>query len=331
MTGSEILVIGSGSWATALVKILHDAGRVSTIHWYVRKRETAESIMRNAVNRDYGTGFPVPLHKVKLWYKDMPPPACSLALHAVPSAYSHTWYSENDWKGIKPSVVISAAKGIVPETRQTTLHWLKTYYPSGSLMFLGGPCHSEEVLREARSYLTLGAPAGQPTAMLADLFTTSYLTVSCIPYPEALELFGVLKNIMAIAVGVALGLNYGDNFVAILVAAAYREMMTMAANLGQLPDSKMSAHGGFLGDLLVTCFSPHSRNRRFGFLMAQGHKPDEALALLHMVPEGYYVINSWKQNLDDTQYPIAQALVDILLKNQQAREVFKKLENVLNP
>lgn len=326
----EILVIGSGSWATALVKILADANTVSTIHWYVRRKETADSIGRNAENRPYGKGFYIPLKKIKLYHRDMPPPPCGLTLHAVPSAYSLTWYEEFNAQALTPEVIISAAKGIVPQSRQTTSEWLKSVFNRDSIVYLGGPCHSEEILREARSYLTLGTHQGDLGFALAKLFTTHYLTVSCVPHPEAMELFGILKNIMAIGVGMALGLGYGDNFTAILVAAAFREMITMAIHRGQLPEPSLAAHGGFLGDLLVTCFSPHSRNRRFGYLVAQGNSAEEALSIMKMVPEGYYVIRSWGAMLDNPRYPIAQTLVRILLQNKNAADSFKQLENMLN-
>jgi glycerol-3-phosphate dehydrogenase (NAD(P)+) len=330
MRRDEILVVGSGSWATALVKILADAGAASTIHWYVRKKETAENIACNAENKPYGKGFYIPLKKVKLYHRDLPPPPCALVLHAVPSAYSLTWYEEFNAQALTPEVIISAAKGIVPQSRQTTSEWLKIVFNNDSIVYLGGPCHSEEVLREARSYLTMGAHQEDLAHTLAKLFTTPYLTVSCVPHPEAIELFGILKNIMAIAVGVALGLGYGDNFTAILVAAAFREMITMAIQRGQLPEPSLAAHGGFLGDLLVTCFSPHSRNRRFGSLVAQGHTPEEALSIMKMVPEGYYVIQAWGTMLDNSRFPISQTLVHILLQNKNAADSFKQLEKLLN-
>lgn len=331
MLKKEMTVIGSGSWATALVKILADARTVATIHWYVRRKETADSIRQTAENRLYGAGFCIPLQKVKLWHRDLPPPPCEVLLHAVPSTYSLTWYEEFDARALSPEIVISAAKGIVPQYRKTTLEWLKSLFETNVVLYLGGPCHSEEVMREARSYLTLGSHDQNLARTLARVFTTRYLTVSCVPYPEAMELFGILKNIMAIAVGMAQGLGYGDNFTAILVAAAFREMMAIASERGQLPEPSLAAHGGFLGDLLVTCFSPHSRNRRFGTLVAQGHSPAEALAILKMVPEGYYVIQSWETVLHNPRYPIAQTLVRVLLHDRQASASFKSLESALNP
>lgn len=331
MLKKEMTVIGSGSWATALVKILADAGTVATIHWYVRRKETADSIRQTAENRLYSAGFCIPLQKVKLWHRDLPPPPCEVLLHAVPSAYSLTWYEEFDARALSPEIVISAAKGIVPQYRKTTLEWLKGLFETDAVLYLGGPCHSEEVMREARSYLTIGSQNQATAGALAQFFTTPYLTVSCVPYPEAMELFGILKNIMAIAVGMALGLGYGDNFAAILVAAAYREIIAMASDRAQLPEPSLAAHGGFLGDLLVTCFSPHSRNRRFGFLVAQGNTPTEALSALKMVPEGYYVIQAWENILDAPHYPIAQTLVHVLIHNHKASESFRSLESRLNP
>ncbi|MCS6981862.1 MAG: hypothetical protein N2110_03530 [Flavobacteriales bacterium] len=327
--GPSVILLGSGSWATALVKIMQDSLHTSRIHWYVRKPDTAEHIRQKGRNRDYGKGFHVPLDMVDLYDVTSVLPTVDLIIHAIPSAYSSVWYREKTLHGLSAPIVISASKGIVPEAGVTTLQWLREKIHARHYLFLGGPCHSEEVMQESRSYLTLGSTDEGVGKSCLPLFSTEYLSATLTPYAEALEFFGIMKNIMAIAVGMATGLGYGDNFMAILVSAAFREIRNMAMDRGLLPEPDLSLQGGFIGDLLVTCYSPHSRNRRFGFLMARGYSADEALTDLHMVPEGYFVLKAWKDWLHQERYPIARTLCHICLEGYLASKAFKKLENFL--
>lgn len=327
----SVILLGSGSWATALLKIMQDSCRAGRIHWYVRKPETADHIRERGRNRDYGKGFHVPRDKVELYDMTSALPPADLIIHAIPSAYSSVWYSEKALHGLSAPVVISASKGIVPEAGVTTLQWLRDKIHAEHFMFLGGPCHSEEVMQESRSYLTLGIADLNVGKGCLTLFSTDYLSATLTPYAEALEFFGVMKNIMAISVGMATGLGYGDNFIAILVSAALREIRHMAMDKGLLPEPELSLQGGFVGDLLVTCYSPHSRNRRFGYLMARGYSAEEALAEMHMVPEGYFVLRAWHGWLHQERYPIAYTLCRTCLGGHSAVKEFKNLENFLAP
>ncbi|MCS6978814.1 MAG: hypothetical protein NZM15_01775 [Flavobacteriales bacterium] len=317
----SILVIGSGSWARAILKILQESGFFETVQWYVRDPGKAKIFLDQWEKKFIKTS-----QEIRIYNPLDPPLSADVVLHAVPAAFSPRWYADADLGRLRPLCVISAAKGVVPEFRVSALNWLKQQFRAEHFLFLGGPCHSEEVMQSSRSYLTLGCHNIAMARSLASAFTTPYVTVAVSAFPEALEMFGILKNVMAIAVGMAQGLGYGDNFTAILVAAAFREVTKVATEMGMMPGLDVAMGGGFLGDLLVTCFSPHSRNRRLGELLAQGLSSEQALQEIHMVPEGYYILKAWASWLSAPEFPICQTLCRIFDGRNEPAEAFKSLE-----
>ena len=325
----EITVLGSGSWATALVKILLDSSSGVVIHWYLRNPSYCQAAKSGFGTYPFNQYLKLPSSRLRVYSFEDYLSQGSIILHAIPAAYSEIWYRQIKFTQT-PETVISAAKGVIPEKGQSALEWLASRWPQADIFYLGGPCHSEEVVKEMRSYLTLAGVNIQKAKQIIPLFQTHYLSLALANNPQALELSGILKNIMAIAMGLAIGLGYGDNFQAILISAAFREIQRIASAKNSLFDGWLASSGAFLGDLLVTCYSIHSRNRRFGYMLAEGKEPKTALSEMGMVPEGYYVLQAWQSWLSDEDYPISRALCKILFERKLPKDEFKILESQIN-
>ncbi len=340
-------IIGGGSWATALAKILTD--KKHAINWWIRDEQTIGHIRERHHNPRYlsTAGFDVSLLSMSSSVKEVVQKSDVLVI-AVPSAYaasSLAGLEPADWKGKK---VISAIKGLLPEKNILLNYYMQEEFglPLEDYFAVLGPCHAEEVAAEKLSYLTFSGTDIQMASELASHFTLSYINTIVNHDILGVQYAAVLKNIYALGAGIAHGLEYGDNFLSVYIANAADEMagflrkfginhITVGDHEGEDPYTHRKtpnyAASVYLGDLLVTCYSLYSRNRTFGNMIGKGYSVKAAQLEMNMIAEGYnaakciYEINK-KVN---AAIPIADTVFKILWQNVKPVEGFKRIEGVL--
>jgi glycerol-3-phosphate dehydrogenase (NAD(P)+) len=325
-TISKICILGGGSWATALVKILGEKPNLS-LRWWIRNEEVAAHINTYGHNPKYLSSVGFKQHQVQACTNFSEAlEAADLVIVAIPGAFLHKALSNK--KLPQHALYLSAVKGMIPETRQVVARYLQTEHQihPGNIAVLSGPCHAEEVALEKLSYLTVASTEPEPAKAIAELLSCRYISTSVSTDLYGAEYAAVLKNIYAIASGIAHGLGYGDNYQAVLVAAAIREMERFLDAMHEAHrDVKESA---YLGDLLVTAYSQFSRNRTFGTMLGKGYSVANAQLEMNMIAEGYYAtesIYSLQQELG-VQMPILDAVYKVLYGKRPAAQTW----NVLN-
>ena len=309
----KVGILGIGSWATAIAKML--CQNVDTLHWWVRSEDTAEELMKYGHNPRYIQSISFPQHKLDVT-TDMQKvvDACDVLVVAIPSLYLHEVFQNSAITGLESKVVFSAVKGMVAEYDSIPARYLHKAFdiPYENIGMICGPCHAEEVAREKLSYLTVACPNEAHAEEFAELLETRYIRVQTSDDVFGAELAAVLKNVYAIAAGIAHGLGYGDNFISVLVSNASQEMKRFLAAVHEIDrDVKGSP---YLGDLLVTAYSPHSRNRTLGTMVGKGYTVKSALLEMDMVAEGYtgsQGIHGMNQKFK-VDIPIAEAAYRIL-------------------
>lgn len=337
-------IIGSGSWATALAKILTD--NQHTIHWWVRSEEIVEHLRARKHNPHYLSSVYFRKELLHLYTDvNLMLAASDCVVVAVPSAYAIDTISKAGKKSFQGKKIVSAIKGILPENNLLLNEYLvKEYGVSIDDYFtLMGPCHAEEVAREKLSYLTFSGRDVAMTNTISAGFRTEYLNTVVNDDVTGVQFAAVLKNIYALGAGIAHGLEYGDNFQSVLIANCADEMVRFlrktgivhmdagvheTANAREDPNYSSSV---YLGDLLVTCYSLFSRNRSFGNMIGKGYTVNSAKMETNMVAEGYTAsrcIHTLNKVIG-AHMPIADAIYDILWKNLHAREGFKRIEETL--
>ncbi len=341
-------IIGSGSWATALAKMLVDNKHI--IHWWVRKNETIRLIEEKGVNPTYlsAAKFDTSLLKMSSDIKEVVKNAEVIVI-AIPSAYVEAAFgnlTEEDWKGKK---VVSAIKGLLPGKDILLNYYLQEQFNFSLENYFAvlGPCHAEEVAQEKLSYLTFSGNDITNAAKIAAHFTTPYINTIVNHDILGVQYAAVLKNIYALGAGIAHGLNYGDNFLSVYIANAADEMAGFLKKFGvehitvgehDLDEDPVThrktpnyAASVYLGDLLVTCYSLYSRNRSFGALIGKGKSVNDVINEMKMVAEGYnaskciYNINKSV----NAAIPIAATIYTILWENVKPQEGFKRIEEEL--
>jgi glycerol-3-phosphate dehydrogenase (NAD(P)+) len=340
-------IIGSGSWATALAKILTD--KKKSINWWIRNADTINHIQQRHNNPDYlsSVSFDVSLLSMSTDVAEVINKSDILVI-AVPSAYAEQSFEKlkpADWKGKK---TVSAIKGLLPETNVLLNYYLQQQFNVSLENYFAvlGPCHAEEVAAEKLSYLTFSGIDVTTASLIANEFSTKYINTIVNHDILGVQYAAVLKNIYAIGAGVAHGLNYGDNFLSVYIANAADEMagflkkfgaehITVGEHEGEDPVTHRKtpnyAASVYLGDLLVTCYSLYSRNRNFGNKIGKGFSVKAAQAEMNMVAEGYNAAKSIyniNKSVDATM-PIAETVYKILWENVKPREGFKQIEEVL--
>jgi glycerol-3-phosphate dehydrogenase (NAD(P)+) len=333
----NIGIIGNGSWGTALAKMLTDNGHV--IHWWLRNEAAVTHLQRRHHNPHYLTSVAFMPDSIRP-SSDLNAvvAACDTLVFAVPSAFADDVLKSiplTSWKGKR---VISAIKGILPGSNLLLNDHLQQYYDAApeDYVAITGPCHAEEVANERLSYLTFSGLDQAFTAAAAATFATPYINTSYNHDIWGAQFAAVMKNIYAIGAGMAHALDYGDNFLSVYITNCYREMYRFLLvhfdkvhPSDERPDFHTSA---YLGDLLVTCYSLHSRNRTFGAMIGKGYSVKAATLEMNMVAEGYCAARGMqhiaKQFGIDT--PIADALYRIMWEQQSAGDVFAKLEKILS-
>lgn len=320
---SQFAVIGHGSWATAIVKILLDSN--NHVNWYVRNSEVANHIMQHRCNSKYLSQVHFYSNRLTVTQDiDEAVDKSDIVILATPSAFLKGVLAGMTAK-LDQKFVISAIKGIVPDQYITVAEYVNQTYglPYDQIGIITGPCHAEEVALERLSYLTIVCKSLDTAREVGDRFATSYTKISLSSDIYGVEYSSVLKNIYAIAVGMCHALGYGDNFMAVLIANAAIENDRFLETT--YPSQRNTNASAYLGDLLVTCYSQFSRNRTFGIMIGKGYSVKNAQIEMNMVAEGYYSaacihhINQ-KWNVD---MPIANAMYEILYKQRNAAQAIR--------
>jgi glycerol-3-phosphate dehydrogenase (NAD(P)+) len=333
MMKNTIAVIGGGSWATANIKMLADNDTPKEIFWWMRSTQAVEHITKFRHNPKYlsSVEINVPAQHISTNIKHVISQAQFILLN-VPAAFlkdALQGITPQDFEGKK---VISAIKGIVPDENQIIGEFLNQHYniPFSHMIVLSGPCHAEEVALEKLSYLTVASPDTELAAQFAGMINTRYIKTIVSDDIFGTEYAAVLKNIYAVASGICHGLGYGDNFQAVLISNAIREMERFVEVIHHIDrDIKESA---YLGDLMVTAYSQFSRNRTFGNMIGKGYTVTSAQLEMNMVAEGYYAVNCLYQiNKQYKVYmPICDAVYEILYKKYSPAQKMQSLAEQLS-
>jgi glycerol-3-phosphate dehydrogenase (NAD(P)+) len=340
-------IIGSGSWATALAKIVTDNN--IPINWWVRN----DGIVNHLINRHHN-----PQYLSSVYFNTS---LLSLStdvsrvvadsdciIVAVPSAYVTGTLEPLQKDALNGKKVVSAVKGILPENNLLLNDHLKQEYglPLNDYFTVMGPCHAEEVAAEKLSYLTFSGIDPQVTEEIAACFTTPYLNTILNNDVYGVQYAAVLKNIYALGAGIAHGLEYGDNFLSVLIANSADEMAGFLRAVGirhmevgiHEPEDPIThrknanyAASVYLGDLLVTCYSLYSRNRTFGNMVGKGYSVKAAQLEMNMVAEGHSASRCiFLSNKDiKAEMPIAETIYRILWENVKPSQGFNLIERFL--
>lgn len=322
-------VIGYGSWATAIVSLL--VKNEKEVWWYVRNADVLEGLLTDGRNTKY-------LSDIEL-DKDTIHPSmdidevvsnAKIVIMAAPSAYLKDFLAPLT-VSLEDKFVISAIKGIIPGDYKTAAEYLHDRYnlTYKQIGIISGPSHAEEVGRKKLSYLTVVCTDPDNAHLIGGKLATDYLKLSYSTDIYGVEYAAIMKNIYAISVGIAAGLGYGDNFRAVLISSCAKEMTRFLKE--SYPDHRDTMDPAYLGDLLVTCYSNYSRNRRLGLLIGRGCTVKSALNEMTMVAEGYFASDcirhiNFKHRVD---MPIADMVYDILYRNALPRQKMKELVTLL--
>jgi glycerol-3-phosphate dehydrogenase (NAD(P)+) len=321
----KIGVIGNGSWATALIKILSENSAIS-IRWWMRDEATVEYIQEFHHNPKYLSSVEIhpDLSQATTNIQEVIDHS-DIILLAVPSAFVNQ--ALKDAKLPIDKIYITAIKGIEPHSKMVIAKYLQQNFniPLENITLISGPCHAEEVALEKLSYLTISGLIPETTNKIAQLFDCRFINISQTQDLIGAEYASVLKNIYAIGSGIAHGLGYGDNFQAVFVAAAIREMETFLQAIHV--ENRDVKEAAYLGDLLVTCYSQFSRNRSFGTMMGKGYSVKSAQLEMNMIAEGYYATElvhelAVQKNID---MPIVKAVYEVIYKQGSAKKIFNFL------
>ncbi len=323
-------VIGGGSWATAIVKMLCE--NQSKVGWYMRNESAIEHLKTELHNPNYLSSVEFDTNQLLLTSNiNEAVDFADYIVLAVPSAFIDNELNKLEIS-LKDKTIFSAIKGIVPETYQIVGEYLHDKYQLdyNQIGVITGPCHAEEVALERLSYLTIACSDKNRAKTFAKNINSNYIKTTISDDIVGTEYAAMLKNIYAIAAGIAHGLGYGDNFQALLMSNAIREMKKFIRKVHKM--KRNINNSAYLGDLLVTGYSVFSRNRMFGNMIGKGYTVKSAMMEMSMVAEGYYAVKSAhiiNQNLM-ANVPIIESVYSILYENKQPKKVFKKLTSELN-
>jgi glycerol-3-phosphate dehydrogenase (NAD(P)+) len=304
------------------------------IGWYMRSAYIKEHILNEKHNPNYLSSVEFHTEQLKLSndineiiaYADY-------LIFAIPSAFLHKELKKITCS-LKDKIIFSAIKGIVPETNRIVgEHFHEVYQiPFENIGIIAGPCHAEEVALERLSYLTIACTDTEKANVMAKYLSSNYIKTKISDDIIGTEYAAMLKNIYAIASGIAHGLGYGDNFQSVLMSNAIREMKRFIKRLHKM--KRNITNSAYLGDLLVTGYSIFSRNRMFGNMIGKGYTVKSAMMEMSMVAEGYYAAKSAR--LINQKYkrksktPIIDTVYEILYEGKDAKKAFKKLTEKLD-
>ena len=326
----KIAVFGSGSWATAIVKMLCE--NLETVGWYMRSESTAEYIRSNNHNPNYLSS--VEFQNEQLFLSNDINEMIEYAdylIFVIPSAFVE---SELDKiaTSLKGKILFSAIKGIVPSSGLIVGEHFheKLKVPFENIGVITGPCHAEEVALERLSYLTIACQDQEKAEVIGEALAGRYIKTKISDDIIGTEYAAMLKNIYAIAAGIAHGLGYGDNFQSVLMSNAIREMKKYIKKVHKM--KRNINNSAYLGDLLVTGYSTFSRNRMFGNMIGKGYTVKSAMMEMVMVAEGYYATKSAFEinQKNGAKTPIIDTVYRVLYQRNDAKTEFQKLTDLLD-
>ena len=322
----KIAVIGGGSWATALAKLLLDNN--DRLIWYMHRQDRIDDFIRYRHNPVYLSD--VAFDTARIDFTCDIDEACRRAdtlVVAVPSPY---------FKGIAGGItedisgkhIVSAVKGIVPSDNMIVTEYFAERFgcDDSNLLVIGGPCHAEEVALQRLSYLTIGCHDVAKSRSFAHLLDGGKMKTIISSDVAGIEYGAVLKNVYAIAAGIVSGMKSGDNFMAMLVCNAVREMRAFIDAIA--PMERDICRSAYLGDLLVTAYSRFSRNHNFGSMIGKGYSVTAAKMEMAQVAEGYYgtkCIHEINTSRVGVEMPILDCVHSILYKEVNARRAFDRI------
>jgi glycerol-3-phosphate dehydrogenase (NAD(P)+) len=326
----QISVIGGGSWATALVKIFSESD--ITVYWYLRSQQQVDYLLQHGRNSNYLSFLQLNLHKIR--------PTCNLdeainasedILFAVPSAYLESELAILEPEALQNKHIYVSIKGVIPEHDCIPSEFLARRFNLSlpELLVVAGPCHAEEIAMGRKTFLTISGLRSPYVQRMASAITSNYLKVISNDDPLGVEYAAILKNVVGISCGIVKGMNYGDNFLAVMVSNAMREVVAfLRATDKKVRDVYDSV---YFGDLLVTAYSEFSRNRTFGQMIGRGYSVAGAEGRMNMVAEGFPAVKGiYKLSRAlGVQMPIVAATYRILYKQASPFNEFKLLENSL--
>ena len=327
----KIAVIGGGSWGTALTKLLLNNNE--KLGWWIRSKDSIDHIKTKRRNPTYLPYVEFETEKLdlstdlKYFVKNY-----DILVFAIPSAFLDKTLESYEPLNFDNKIIVSAIKGIVPETNQIVARYFKEKYkvPFENIGIIAGPCHAEEVAMQKLSYLTIAFLQKKKASFFAKNLETWYMKVKTSNDIAGTEYAAMLKNVYALANGMCIGLGYGDNFQAVLTVNSMKEIRRFLKQV--FPHSRKIVSSEYFGDLLVTAYSKFSRNRLFGTYIGQGYSVKATMAEMKMVAEGYYAIKclmeinkEYKVNL-----PIAEAVYNVLYENVSPVVEMRILTDKLN-
>jgi len=326
----KIAVFGGGSWATAIVKMLCE--NLEQVGWYMRNQSSIDYIKENEHNPNYLSSAEFNVDQLYLSsdinelvdYAD-------ILIFAIPSAFVKAELDKIT-VDFSSKIIFSAIKGIVPESGLIVgEHFHKVHkIPFENIGVITGPCHAEEVAMERLSYLTIACSDAKKARLVSKMISSKYIKTKTSDDIIGAEYAAMLKNIYAIAAGIAHGLGYGDNFQSVLMSNSIREMKRFIKRVHKM--KRNINNSAYLGDLLVTGYSVFSRNRMFGNMIGKGYTVKSAMMEMSMIAEGYYASKSAyliKSN-NKAKTPIIDAVYAVLYENKNPKAVFKKLTELLD-
>lgn len=333
----NIAVIGGGSWATAIVKMLIEHKELpeptfNRLQWWVRTEEKAAYIREKHHNPDYLSTVEIHPQSIEVSSNLKEVISSSdLLVIAIPSAFLQSSLADISSADLQNKVIVSAVKGLLPHTKQIVGDYFINDFQvnEDKILVISGPCHAEEVASEKLSYLTIAGMDQNQARHFAGMLANKNLRTVISKDVRGTEYGAVLKNIYAVAAGMCHGLGYGDNFQAVLMSNAIREMKRFLRTITDA-DRKIN-HSAYLGDLLVTGYSQHSRNRTFGNMIGKGYSVKSAQLEMKMIAEGYYAtktVYELNQALN-IKMPIMDAMYNIIYRNQPAKFEIEKLSEKL--
>lgn len=326
-------MIGGGSWATAIVKMLSDNETPKEIYWWMRNETAINHLQKYKHNPNYLSSVEIRLPDAHI-SSDIVRiiEQSDYIILNVPAAFLKETLKDVTPALLKGKKIISAIKGIVPDENQIIGEFLQQKFqvPLKDIVVISGPCHAEEVALEKLSYLTIAALDEELSATFAGLLRNRYIKTNVSDDIFGTEYAAVLKNIYAVASGICHGVGYGDNFQAVLISNAIREIKRFVDAVHPIDrDIKESA---YLGDLLVTAYSQFSRNRTFGNMVGKGYTVKSAQLEMNMVAEGYYAVKCMHHiNLKyKVDMPISRAVYAILYEQHAPQQEMQLLTEQLN-
>ncbi|MFK7901013.1 MAG: NAD(P)H-dependent glycerol-3-phosphate dehydrogenase [Cyclobacteriaceae bacterium] len=324
-------VLGTGSWGTALVKILTENGY--SVRWWGRNKSRIKEIKSTGTNPHYLTSVSFVKSRVKTTHRiNRAVDGSNYVVFAIPSAFLKEAVEKLEPKHFKGKEVICCIKGVVPGEDLSCVDFLKQRFsiPDENITLVSGPTHAEEIALRKLSYLTVVNKDIDKAKAIQKSFSSSYIETNVLSDVEGVEYSSIIKNVISIACGVAHGLKYGDNFQAVLVANAVKEITAFLDTV--CPMDRNINHSVYLGDVLVTAYSQFSRNRTLGSMLGKGYSVKAAMADMTMVSEGYYAAKSiYKIAMDKgtSDLPICFTVYRILYQNANAEQEFKNLRGKL--